>query len=133
MCRRGQWKLRPVSRAFCDIYIGRGGRDVLWRGETCTRILAEMDARCIAWIFGVSIDFHFALLMIPDRGEPQSMRDRVTERDRSFCSALGPFVRHCSMMSRVYAWEGTGRERVDCAWLIGLERSSLRIGLFKLL
>lgn len=44
--------------------------------------------------------------MIPDRGEPQSMRDRVTERDRSFCSALGPFVRHCSMMSRVYAWEG---------------------------
>lgn len=106
MCRRGQWKLRPVSRAFCDIYIGRGGRGVLWRGEMYTRILAEMDARCIAWIFGVSIDFHFALLMIPDRGEPQSMRDRVTERDRSFCSALGPFVRHCSMMSRVYAWEG---------------------------
>lgn len=133
MCRRGQWKLRPVSRAFCDIYIGRGGRGVLWRGETCTRILAEMDARCIAWIFGVSIDFHFALLMIPDRGEPQSMRDRVTERDRSFCSALGPFVRHCSMMSRIYAWEGAGRERIDCAWLIGLERSSLRIGLFKLL
>lgn len=133
MCRRGQWKLRPVSRAFCDIYIGRGGRGVLWRGEMCTRILAEMDARCIAWIFGVSIDFHFALLMIPDRGEPQSMRDRVTERDRSFRSALGPFVRHCSMMSRVYAWEGAGRERIDCAWLIGLERSSLRIGLFKLL
>lgn len=34
----------------------------------------------------------------------------VTGRDRSFYSALSPFVRHCSMMSRVYAWERGGRK-----------------------
>lgn len=62
----------PVSRAFCDIYIGGGGW-MLWRwggGErrVFSRILAEMRDgreihRCGGSIFGVSIDF--ALLMIP--------------------------------------------------------------------
>lgn len=56
--------------------------------------------------------FHRFRFIINDprhRGSRRVAVDAFTAREIDHsCSALGPFVRHCSMMSPVYAWEGGG-------------------------
>lgn len=100
-------------RAFCDIYIGRGGGGrMLRRGRF---VDTRGDGREIHRARRVHFSrFHRFRFIINDprhRGSRRVAVDAFTAREIDHsCSALGPFVRHCSMMSPVYAWEG-GRER----------------------
>lgn len=74
--------------------------------------------------------FHRFRFIINDprhRGSRRVAVDAFTAREIDHsCSALGPFVRHCSMMSPVYAWEG-GKEREGVGWSVWRDRF-LRIG-----